>query len=270
MFNTIRSDRFARPSALVWIFVLVLGIGGSGYASAQSIGSDARVWQYEVTPYLWATRMKGDVKAGPLPKISVDMKFSDILENLDFGFMTAFEARKGRWGLLLDGMYMKVSDSATASRSDIGLSVNAKARIQQSMLAGAVAYRAVEGPVLLDLIGGLRYNKIDADAKIDASLYGLPGTVSRSGEKHWTDPYVGMRAIMPINDKWMAIGYIDIGGFGAGSDSTWQGMVGLKHAYSSSINLSMGYRYMKVDYDKGGFRYDMANDGLYAGVGIRF
>jgi opacity protein-like surface antigen len=247
---------------------LALTVFGSGYAYGQSGGGSSDGWQYEVMPYLWATRMKGDIQAGPLPKVGVDMKFSDILENLDFGFMTAFEARKGRWGFLFDGMYMKVSDSATASVP--GIAVGAKMQIKQSMLAGAVAYRAIEGTIPVDVIGGLRYNKIDVEAKIDASLYGQAGAVKRSGDKLWTDPYVGARVTVPINEKWKGIGYVDIGGGGAGSDFAWQGMAGLIYSYSPSTTVNMGYRYMKVDYDDAGFKYDMANDGLYVGLGLRF
>lgn len=225
-------------------------------------------WQYELTPYLWASRMDGNVKAGPLPKTSVDMKFSDILENLDAGFMTAFEARKGRWGFLFDGIHMKVSDSARVSQG--GLTVNGELEIKQTMLAGAVAYRAVRGEIPLDVIGGLRYNKIDADAKIDANLFGQAGTVRRTADRDWTDPYVGLRASYPVADNWKAVGYVDVGGFGVGSDFTWQGSLGLDYAYSKSVTAKLGYRYLKVDYDKDGFRYDMANDGLYVGLGFLF
>jgi opacity protein-like surface antigen len=261
----------SRHLALTFPLLLASMLGSSGSALAQTTAEAADAWQFEVTPYLWATRMKGDVQTTRLPKTEVDMKFSDILENLDFGFMTAFEARKGRWGFLFDGMYMKVSDGASASLPGGALVVDAKARVQQTMLAGAVAYRVMEGHAALDLIGGLRYNKIDVDADIDPSLFGGVGPrVSRSGKKDWVDPYIGLRVIHPLNAKWHAIGYVDVGGFGAGSDTTWQGMAGLSYAYSASTSLNMGYRYMKVDYKDGGFRYDMANDGLYAGVGMRF
>jgi hypothetical protein len=43
-------------------------------AAAQS--PDTR--QFEVTPYLWTTAMRGDVRGGSLPTASVDMSFSDI------------------------------------------------------------------------------------------------------------------------------------------------------------------------------------------------
>lgn len=247
---------------------LTLVAAGTGYACAEN-AAPGESWQFEVMPYLWATRMSGDVKAGRLPDTKVDMKFSDIVDVLDFGFMTAFEARKGRWGFLLDGMYMKVSDSVKASGN--GVSVRASARIEQGMLAGAVAYRLIENQTPVDLIGGLRYNSIDVDAKVNGVIEGTPGIVlKKSGSKDWTDPYVGVRVLYPINEKWSSVLYADVGGFGAGSDLTWQGMAGLSYAHSKSMATSFGYRYMKVDYDKGSFRYDMANDGLYAGIAFRF
>ncbi len=77
--------KFASTSCL-----LLAAMAGLGTGSAMAEGSKpADAWQYELTPYLWASRMDGNVKAGPLPKTSVDMKFSDILDNLDAGFMTA-------------------------------------------------------------------------------------------------------------------------------------------------------------------------------------
>ena len=226
---------------------------------------------YSITPYLWATRMKGDVKAGRLPETSMDMKFSDILDVLDFGFMTAVEIRKGRLGFLFDGMYMNVSDSADVRGADGAASVSAEAEVKQTMLAFAAAWRVLEERVTVDVVGGLRYNKIDVDVDIDAGGFGGPsGSVGRSGDKDWVDPYLGLRLIVPVAGGLSLVGYIDAGGFGVGSDFTWQGLAGLEYALSESFIASFGYRYLKVDYDKDGFSYDMANDGLYAGMTMAF
>jgi predicted porin len=242
---------------------------------AQSSGEQAGRWQFELTPYFWAAGMKGDVQAGNLPKTSVDMSFSDIWDNLDFGAMGAFEARKGRWGLLFDAIYMKVSTSATSSRTGPGpigatLTANANLTMEQTMLAAAVAYRVSDGPTATDVIGGARYSKIDADASISGSLFGQTGFVARSGDKDWVDPYIGVRVQHPIADRWTVVGYADIGGFGVGSDLTWQALAGVDYHFSKTLSGNFGYRYLDVDYDKGGFLYDMANSGLYLGVGIRF
>lgn len=259
--------RAARRRACGLLAALAM-LGSGGAAWAQGAGIDA--WQVEVTPYLWATRMRGEVQVGTLPAARVAMDFSDILHNLDFGFMTAVEARRGLWGVLLDGMYMKVSDSVTAAPAGIPVSVTGQMRIRQTMLAAALAYRVAEGPMLWDLVAGLRHNVVDAQVGIDANASGLAGSAQRSGKTRWTDPYAGVRATLPIDKRWSAVGSADVGGFGVGSDFTWQALAGFKYDASEKTTLHFGYRAMKVDYDQAGLRYDMANDGLYAGMGVRF
>lgn len=255
-----------------------LMLGVSSYATAQSQGATPGAWQFEFTPYLWAAGMKGDVKAGTLPTTGVDMKFTDIAKILDFGLMGAFEARKDRWGFLFDGMYMKVSDSATARQTGPGpigatLTANANLKQKQTMLAGAVAYRALEGVTPVDIIGGLRYTKLDITADVNASLFGPLGvgvaaTVSRSGSKSWTDPYVGVRIQHPIADRWTLVGYADVGG--ASSHSSWQFAAGANYAYSKDVSIKFGYRELHIDYDKGGALFDVKMYGPYIGAGIRF
>jgi opacity protein-like surface antigen len=255
---------------------LVLSLAGAPRtAQAQAASSPDGGWSFEFTPYLWGAAMSGEVGAGQLPTIGVDMSFSDILDNLDSGLMGAFEARKGRWGLLFDAIYMKLEHSGTASRTgagSIGATATASANLEmaQTMFAAGVAYRAIEGRTPLDVIGGVRYAKIEADAQIDGSFYAQTASVSRSAAKSWVDPYVGVRALHPIAERWTLVGYADIGGFGVGSDFTWQAAAGVNYEFSKAIAGKFGYRYMSVDYDKDGFRYDMANSGLYLGVGIRF
>jgi opacity protein-like surface antigen len=219
--------------------------------------------------------MSGEVEAGSLPTIDVDMSFSDILKNLDAGLMGAFEARQGRFGLLFDAIYMKLADSGTASRTGpgpIGATATASAELEmrQTMYAAAVAYRVQEGRAPLDAIGGIRYSKIEADARIDGSFFNQTGSVDAGASKDWVDPYVGIRAEHAIAEHWTLVGYADIGGFGIGSDFAWQAALGVNYEFSKTFAGKIGYRYISVDYDKDGFRYDMANSGLYLGVGIRF
>ena len=244
-------------------------------AQAQAAASAGGGWTFEFTPYLWGAAMSGEVAGGPLPTINVDMSFSDILDNLDAGLMGAFEARNGRWGLLFDAIYMKLAHSATASRTGpgpIGSTATASAELEmtQTVYAAAVAYRAIEGRTPLDVIGGARYAKLTADAQIDGSFYAQTGSVAAGAEKSWVDPYVGVRVQHPIAERWTLVGYADVGGFGVGSDFTWQAAAGVNYEFSKAIVGKFGYRYLYVDYDKDGFRYDMGNSGLYLGVGIRF
>lgn len=275
-----RQRRAARNLADRLCLGVALTIGGSGVASAQSMTTPADGWQFEITPYIWMSGMKGDVQSGSLPKTSVDVGFSDVLDALDFAFMGAFEARNGRWGILVDALYLKVSDSATASRTGAGplgatLKVDADVTMEQTMFAVAGAYRVSSGPTMIDVLSGARYMQLDVDADIDASLFGSGGggagsTVSRKGDKSWTDPYVGVRVQHPITDRLTVMGYVDVGGFGVGSDSTVQAMAGLSYDFTRTISGKFGYRYLDVDYDHGGFVYDMEMQGVYVGLGFRF
>ncbi len=248
---------------------------GAGVASAQTAPAPASTWQYEITPYFWGAGMKGDVQGGALPKISIDVGISEILDVLDFGLMGAFEARKGRWGLLFDLVYMDLSAGGVASRTGPGpigatATVNANFGMKETVFSAAVAYRTADGASPVDVIGGLRYIKLEVDADIHGSFFAQTGTVVRSADQDWVDPYVGARIKHAVNDRWSLTGYGDIGGFGLGSDISWQLSAGASYDFTKSTSGIFGYRIFYADYDKSGFVYDMKNQGFYAGVGIRF
>ena len=251
-------------------------------AAAEPVASTAPApieepgWTFEVTPYAWLAGIKGDVKAGRLPQTSVDMSFSDVFDVLDFAAMGSLEARKQRWGVLLDAQYLKVSESATSSTTgSLGVARKASAdiTIKETVVAAAVTYRLSQGPTLVDAVGGLRYVNIKADATIGASLFAsggqsVAGTVSRSAEKSWTDAYVGVRVQQPIAENWSLVGYLDAGG--GGSDYTWQAIAGANYQFSKSMTGKFGYRVLKIDYDKDQFIYDARTQGIYLGLGFAF
>jgi opacity protein-like surface antigen len=233
--RTMARQRVCRPTKglLHTLLGAALALGAAGQAAAQTSGG----WEFEVTPYLWGATLDGDIQLGDLPKTEVDESFSDILDVLDIGLMGAFEARKGRWGLLFDAMYIKVSDD-----------------------------EATPGPLFDDVeVGGARYNYVKSEIEIDPGiLAGRRG--SRSVD--WWDGFVGARAIIPFAERWSLVGYADIGA--GGSDLTWQALAGVNYRFSPAISTKLGYRYLSVDYEENNFLYDMDTSGLYLGVGIRF
>jgi hypothetical protein len=260
-----RSLMLAAASAMAWAVPAAAGSGEH----------DAGPWQFELTPYVWGSAMKGDVSSGPLPRIATDMSFSDILHALDFGAMGAFEARRGRWGVLFDAVYMKISTAGTATRTTPGplgatLTAGADLEMKQTMLAAGAGYRVVEGRSPVDMIGGLRYNRVEANAVVNASLFAMAGTVARGAGERWVDPYVGARVQHTISNRWTLVAYGDVGGFGIGSDLAWQALFGANYDFSKTVSGKLGYRVVAADYDKGGFLYDMTNSGAYVGVGFRF
>jgi predicted porin len=271
------TDSASGRIGIAWIkgTLAVVALGLACSAAAQAPGATADQWRFEFTPYFWAAGMKGAIESGSLPRTNIDMSFSDIWDALDFGAMGAFEARKGRFGILFDAIYMKLTEGATTSRTGpgpIGATATAEAnlKMEQTVLAAALAYRVTDGPTAVDVLAGARYIKLDATADIAGSFFASSGSVSRSGDKDWTDPYIGVRVLHPLNERWTLTGYLDYGGFGVGSDSTWQAIAGAEYNFSKTVSMKFGYRELSVDYDSGGFLYDMKQKGAYLGVGIRF
>ena len=51
-------------------------------------------WKYTASINLWAAGIKGETSSGG----DIDIGLSDILDNLDFIFMSTLGAQKGKWG----------------------------------------------------------------------------------------------------------------------------------------------------------------------------
>jgi opacity protein-like surface antigen len=125
----------------------------------------------------------------------------------------------------------------------------------------------------VDVIGAARYTQLDADLNLVVTT-GSPllpgGSNSISGTKNWWDPVIGARVLRPLSDSWTLVGYADFGGFGAGSDSTYQLLAGVNWQFSKSVNAKAGYRYLYQDYKDGNFVWDMNSSGYYLGAGFKF
>ena len=256
------ADDVARFAVSVRLVALPVALLAFGAATADAQVTDR--WQFEATPYLWAAGMKGDVGIGRLSAEGVETSFSDIFKSLRFGFMGAFEGRKDRFGFLVDAIYMQLTQTKPAS---VPLFGDVHAKVAQQAYTVAATWRAVDGEVPIDLVGGARTNYLKLDLDLAASALAPQGrTLVRS--RDWVDGFVGARVQYPIAPQWTLVGYADLGG--GGSDFTWQAIGGINYAISPTTIARFGYRYLKVDYNRDDFLYNMATGGIYAGVGMRF
>lgn len=104
---------------------------------------------------------------------------------------------------------------------------------------------------------------------IASALKSQLGT-SASLNERWLDPYVGFAGRYNFSKSFYLTGKADIGGFGIGSEITWQGYGALGCQVTRSIFLEAGYRYLYTDYDHGGFVYDVTQSGAQITAGIVF
>lgn len=262
-------------SGPLYLAVIATMLAGAVTHPSQAATSTTEAWQFEFTPYLFGAGLEGATGVG-FVTADVDASFGDILENLDSGFMAMFEARKGPWVLALDGVYFNLKDQKTSSwqgPGGIGTATGVlEAGMTEQVYQLAVGYRVLDDQTRLDVIGAGRYTRLDTDLDLVVTTGPVfpDGTRSLSASESWWDPVIGIRVLVPLAERWTFVGYADVGGFGVGSDITYQAIAGVNWQFAQSWLAKAGYRYFYQDYQDNGFVWDMAAHGFYLGVGFRF
>jgi hypothetical protein len=213
-------------------------------------------WKNYATLYFLGASMDGTAAIGPA-EFEVDLPFSDIADNLEFGAMFNYRGEKDKVTLGLDVIYMGLGGSA------LGL---ADIDYDQWMVEGNVGWKVNN---IVELFGGVRYNDVSGEI-----VTGVPalGTLSRS--EGWYDPIIGTRLWIPLKGSFSVLVRGDVGGFGVGSELTWQAGAYLRYTTASAVSLILGYRVLDIDYESGEgasrFVYDMMIKGPALGVAWQF
>ncbi len=218
-------------------------------------------WSFRIAPYLWAQGLEGTMGVRGLTG-DVDLPFSDIVSDLDFAFMGAFEARHGQWSILTDVNYAETSDNF-----DLKGIIFTDGDFKQQQFLGNVTlnYRVLENEkTVVDLYAGTRMNWID----LDITARGEVGVAAVSGDEFWMDAIVGARFQTSLGGPWFLRVAGDIGG--GDSDLTWQAMGLIGYKINDSCNVGLGYRTLSTDYKNGGFTYDITASGPILGAEWRW
>jgi hypothetical protein len=120
--------------------------------------------------------------------------------------------------------------------------------------------------VSLDLLVGGRLWNMDAEG----TLVGPLAVRQRSGSKTWVDPIIGISGRVELGSGFALQAEGDVGGFGLVSDVDWQLLGTIQYQVADYLTLDAGYRYLAVDFDDGGFLFDVALSGPIIGASIRF
>jgi hypothetical protein len=265
-------------------------------------------WEFSLTPYAWMINVNGDVTARG-HTASVNQDFFQIAEKSDslLAWMSYFEARKGRLALFTDLVWMDLGfpGSFQLNRSPLGrfgrasLDVQGRAQLdyQSLIIQSGAAYevtrweRAAGSFTALDLLASARYWNQDVDLSlrlngtltVDLEKLGLKTkrsrsvAVARAHDLEWVDPVVGARIRHQIAPGKELRLEGDVGGFGAGSEFSWQvvGSYGFDvNCLGKPLHTVIGYRALAVDYNengrfgKGGL--DILQHGPVMGVSLRW
>lgn len=225
-------------------------------------------WQFRLSPYAWLAGQDGTVATFPrLPPADISIDFwDDVLGNINGALFLVGEARKDRFGMLLDIAYVHIESDGSMPGHYFSSIVSTS---KSWMISAAGSYRLAEkSRGSLDLIAGIRYWSVDSTLELRAGT--LPGR-KVSNKEDWVDPLVGLKGLSAIGDsRFFVTGALAIGGFGAGSDFMWDASVNLGYRWTETFSTTIGYRYLDVDYEEDGFLYDIAQQGPLLGLSWEF
>lgn len=267
----------------------------------------ANPWIVSITPYFWMPSLSGtSTVKGHTTDIDAtffgDLIHREIPKQL-FGLMSSFEARNDRFAIIGDFTYLKLGVDKSASFSktlgpvvSVGADAALDTTIKMIVAELAAAYEiarwgsALGSTTAVDLYGGGRlwWQQAQASLALTATVaanlprntFTIQGNraVADSGDVTWVDPLVGLRLrhqFSPGHDLTLSG---DVGGFGVGSQFSWQAIGAYQWAFAKSQNATwsglLGYRALYADYSKGSgttlYQYDMLQHGPIVGINARF
>jgi hypothetical protein len=231
----------------------------AGPAAAQS------GWSFAVSPYVWVPGINTSLDTD-FGALDASRSNRAALEDLDLAFMGAFEARRGRWGLIGDLIYAKLSNEEDTPFG--ALFDSAEVTTKLGALTGYGYWRAYEDAHLsLDLLGGVRYY----DLKVEVDLTeGLLRPRELESKSDWWDGVVGFRGRGDFNENIFSTVLVDVGGFDTGSDFTWQALATVGYQFDDRWSAQAGWRYLDVEKEIWGEDVQVELDGPILGFTYRF
>ena len=299
---------FRRYTFLLCATVLAFAFNGSHAVTAQtearqpSSPTDPDPWRFNAALYGWVLNIGGSVTARG-QTVDTNASTIDLFQKSQSlgGLMAYFEADKGKAGMYVDFVYANLSfgKNTTAYRNPIaGLQITASASAALNYKLFIVEMGGVyelfrwqhseASSTAIDGLMAFRYwnNSVaanfDASATVDFSRlnfersFGL--AIARADTIQWVDPVFGVRIRHQFTPHQELNVRGDIGGFGLGSQFSWQAVAVYSYAWEldggQKLAALLGFRALGVNYSQGsGLNAVGINETLYGpiiGVSYRF
>ncbi len=251
-------------STVPFVVAMVVLPFGSATRTAQGQELGEERWEFTVSPYFWAAGIDGDVKLRGL-EAEIDVDFSDVWDALECAGSVHIEARKGKWGFILDPLYMDLSVDKDLTPATAELDLTMWTVEFGGLYRLAEWYGTSDRASRVDVLVGGRYWDVEQDLQI--------GPLSSTSDEDWIDPFIGARLVVQMKD-WLALRVrADIGGFAVSSSAselTWNIFAGPVFTLSDSLDIVAGYRWLDLDREDGADELDVTLSGPMIGALIRF
>ena len=242
------------------IAAIVVGLAPGLSAAAET--------EWLVAPYGW------------LPTVSVDQTFDDgsggggstsgaeVLSKLDFAAMLRAEVARGRWGAMLDYIYISLTDQTTFSPLP-AIRIDIDGDLDLDVLELGAFYRLSGKARGIDLMLGARRINVDLGLVLTRQDF-QPRPLDVSADVN--DLFLGARYRYPFGKRW------DVslrGDYGFGdSDGTVNLIAGVGVQFNDTFGMKFGYRYadlkLEVEVEGAPEAMDILLSGPYVGLLLRF
>ncbi|MBY3232696.1 hypothetical protein [Rhizobium laguerreae] len=230
----------------------------------QPVEKSADEWSFSFSPYFWIAGISGDTAVFGLPEVHIEESFGDVLKDIDFGFMGAGEARYGKFSVLTDISYARITSDSATPRGVFADTVDLKQETFSAMLG--VGYTILEDQQgHLDVVAGAKLWW--TETTISFSGGPLDGASARD-EATWVDVLAGFRGVYSITPEVYLTGWGLIGAGGA--DLDWDVMAGIGYKWKDSISAVAGYRALGVNYSDDSLTNDIVEHGPILGLVFHF
>jgi hypothetical protein len=199
---------------------------------------------------------------------------SDLIDSLEAVFMGAYEGRKGDWSVKIDFLYLDLENSSnqsiTVTPPGAGFQASSKLGMtgtQVGLYGGYTVARADD--YVFDVLAGLRYFEMDADAQLQFTgpLPPQGPSLNLSQSVELWDVVVGVKGSYDLNQNWYIPYHFDIGA--GDSDLTWQAVAGVGYRFDWG-NVLAAYRHLAYDQGGSGLIQDIEFSGPAVGVSFEF
>ena len=218
---------------------------------------------FDVEPYLWVADLEVETSLPGLPSSASGANRYD--SRITAGAMLAVQARYRSVGVLADFDWLQL----TTEKRDPGRAYSAvELKSDFFRTTAALTYRLpLRGRFHADLAGGARIWHVNETLEFQSgALQGF----TRSGNKTWTDPVLGMDLRYDLSRRWSLVTQGMVGGFGVASDLAWEVFGGVNYHITDWWSATVGYRYLREDYDRQGFQLHLDAQGFLVGLGFHF
>ena len=237
-------------------------------------------FNFSINPYIWFMAVGGTVGYYQGEKYAFNKSFSDAVKYLKMAAAAAGKFKYDRVSFLYDISYVNLKGFGTEVPQGRGI-VSSNWTVKQTLYDLFLSYLfpSKNKSTMVDIYVGTRIWAVETEATIiindtittKGGTTIVPTTYTNPAYSNtWVDPVIGVNSEFRLGKQWFAYAKGDIGGFSVNSQMTWQLTAGAAYLISPNWPVSLGFKYVGVNYDKDARNWTVNDYGPALSIGYRY